>query len=149
MLRTDITNKQRGYIDAIQSSGNVLLDITDEILTVGRLEIGYLEIKQQKYVLRDVIENVLEVMGNRAYKQGIELFCEYTPEIDKTVRGDPVRLRQILLNLVSNAIKYTKEGNVSIHVNNVVFSITVLKYVIPALGSRKRISIRYLLHIAI
>ena len=119
LLQTSLTNKQRGYIDAIQSSGNVLLDITDEILTIGRLEIGYLEIKNQSFLLRDVIEDVLEVMGNRAYKQGVELFCDYTPEIDKYVTGDPVRLRQLLINLVGNAVKYTKEGSVSIHVNNV------------------------------
>ena len=119
LLQTSLTNKQRGYIDAIQSSGNVLLDITDEILTIGRLEIGYLEIRNQKFLLRDVIEDVLEVMGNRAYKQGIELFCDCTPEIDKYVTGDPVRLRQLLINLVGNAVKYTKEGSVSIHVKEV------------------------------
>lgn len=119
LLRTNLTNKQRGYIDAIQSSGNVLLDITDEILTVGRLELGYLEIKKQKFLLRNVIEDVLEVMGNRAYKQGLELFCEYTPDIDRYVTGDPVRLRQLLLNLVGNAVKYTNEGAVSIHVNKI------------------------------
>lgn len=119
IMQTNLSDKQRGYVSAIQSSGNILLDITDEILTIGRLETGYLEIKNQKYLLRDVIENVLEVMGNRAYKQGLELVCHYSPELDSYVKGDPVRLRQVLLNLVGNAIKFTPHGSVSIHVTHV------------------------------
>ena len=119
LLRTGITEKQRGYISAIQSSGNVLLDITDEILAVGRLEAGYLEIKNQRFIIANVLDSVLEVTGNRAYKKGIELYFKYTRDIYDEVEGDPVRLRQILINLVGNAIKYTDNGSVSIWVKHV------------------------------
>ncbi|MDH5652909.1 MAG: ATP-binding protein [Gammaproteobacteria bacterium] len=119
IMRTNLSDKQRGYINAIQSSGNILLDITDEILTIGRLETGYLEIKEQPYTISEVIENVLEVMGNRAYRKGLELFCDFTPELENIVVGDPSRLRQILLNLIGNAIKYTDQGYIKIHVKHV------------------------------
>ncbi|MDH5437115.1 MAG: ATP-binding protein, partial [Gammaproteobacteria bacterium] len=117
VMRTSLTDKQKGYVNAIQSSGSMLLDITDEILTIGRLETGCLELKSQKFVIREVIENVIEVLGNRAASHKIELLCDCDFFTQTTVIGDPVRLRQILLNLVSNAIRHTDaKGNVLIKV---------------------------------
>lgn len=116
LLRTQLSKKQAGYINSIQSSCEYMVELTDDVISAARIEAGYLEIRNQEFILGDVIEDVLKVTGNRAYSQGLELICEYSTLFEKFVNSDPVRLRQILINLLGNAISYTPAGTVTLRV---------------------------------
>jgi PAS domain S-box-containing protein len=111
-LATRITREQREYLNAIQSSANALLTLVNDLLDFSKIEARKLQLERVAFNLRDALEDAMRVLAPRADQKGLELVCHIHPEIPATVVGDPLRLRQIVVNLVGNAIKFTNHGEV-------------------------------------
>ena len=117
LLRTDLDPEQRRFAEAVRKSAEVLLDLINDILDLSKLEAERLELETIDFDLVDVIEGPVELMAPRAREKDLELSCFIGAEARRVVRGDPTRLRQIVLNLLSNAIKFTAHGAVSVTVS--------------------------------
>ncbi|MDB5956498.1 ATP-binding protein [Ramlibacter sp.] len=111
-----LTERQRSYLDAMQSSGRHLLSVINDILDFSRIESGRLELHRADFELSEVTEDVRSVMHPLALERGIALDVELAPDLPAFVCGDPMRLKQVLLNLVSNAVKFTSTGSVQVRV---------------------------------
>lgn len=116
MLDTDLSPEQKAYAVAIDRSARTLLGLIDEILDFSKIEAGKLEIKAQPFNLDECIQSVIELMAPKAHEKGLELAWRVAPDVPRRVSGDAARVRQILLNLVGNAIKFTQEGGVAVRV---------------------------------
>lgn len=114
---TNLTRKQRGYIETIQSSGNMLLSLVDNILDFSRLGVGALEIQRREFSVLELLERVLSIMGYHAYSKGLELVGILDADLTLRVSGDRSRLRQILVNLARNAVKFSDQGEVVIRIS--------------------------------
>jgi signal transduction histidine kinase/CheY-like chemotaxis protein/HPt (histidine-containing phosphotransfer) domain-containing protein len=114
LLSTDLSPEQRSFVIAIQSSADALLTILNDILDFSKIEAGKVEFEQTEFDLRHTVEEVGVLWASRATAKDIELVISIAPDVPTTVCGDPGRLRQVLMNLVGNAIKFTDEGEVSI-----------------------------------
>jgi signal transduction histidine kinase/CheY-like chemotaxis protein/HPt (histidine-containing phosphotransfer) domain-containing protein len=110
LARTPLTGEQRDYVDTIRSSGDALLKIINDILDFSKVESGQLVLDEQPFELRELVEEALDTMAQRAAERRIDLALLIARELPEVIVGDAMRLRQILLNLVSNAIKFTREG---------------------------------------
>jgi signal transduction histidine kinase len=110
-LGTELTAEQRDYLETSKLSADALLAVINDILDFSKIEAGKIELEEIVFSLTDLVEGVLKTMVFRANEKGLELLCDIGAEVPQTVRGDPGRLRQVLLNLVGNALKFTKEGN--------------------------------------
>ena len=117
LLRTALDPEQRRFAEAVRKSAEVLLDLINDILDLSKLEAERLELETIDFDLVDVIEGPVELMAPRAREKELELSCFIGAEARRVVRGDPTRLRQIVLNLLSNAIKFTPRGAVSVTVS--------------------------------
>ncbi len=115
-LETELSPEQLEYSQVMQSSSEALLSLTHDIIDFPRIEEGHLELEEMDFDLRYIVEGVAEILGVRGIEKGIELLCFVDPTLPNWVIGDPKRLRQILINLVSHAIKLTEKGEVSIRV---------------------------------
>lgn len=113
---TRLTAEQRTYIGAISASANALLALIKDLLDYSKIEAGRLELELQRVAVRELVENVVELLASRAFAKGIGLGCHIAPDVPETITADPGRLRQILLNLLGNAIKFTDEGGVLVTV---------------------------------
>jgi len=113
-LDTELTSEQREYLGMVKSSADSLLGIINDILDFSKIEAGRLELECVPFSLLDAIEDALEPLALRAQQSSIELTWCVEGEIPELVSGDPTRLRQILINLTGNAVKFTKEGHVSV-----------------------------------
>jgi len=113
-LDTDLKPEQREYLDMVHSSAESLLGIINDILDFSKIEAGRLELERVSFSLADCIESALEPLAVRAQQKGLEVNWAVHGDIPKALMGDPTRLRQILINLAGNAIKFTKEGEVSV-----------------------------------
>ena len=113
---TRLTQEQREYVETIRNSTESLLGIIDDILDFSKVEAGKLSLEVIDFDLREAVESSLEMLAERAHKKAIDLACWVEPDVSAQLRGDPVRLRQILTNLVSNAVKFTEKGEVLVHV---------------------------------
>ncbi|WP_374262980.1 response regulator [Zoogloea sp.] len=113
-LDTDLDAEQREYLQLVQSSAESLLTIINDILDFSKIEAGKLLIETIDFDLHRTITEALKSVALRAYEKGLELVCDIDPDVPRRVRGDPGRLRQILLNLVGNAIKFTPRGEVGV-----------------------------------
>ena len=117
MLRDPALDPSRQrYLDIANASAEILLTLIDEILDFSRLEAGKLRIEILDFELRRAVEDVTAMLGQRAHAKGLELACFIAPDAPDLLKGDPIRLRQILSNLVSNAIKFTPRGEVVVNV---------------------------------
>lgn len=114
LLTTHMTARQRQMAETVHRSGTALLSIINDILDFSKIEAGKLELEQIQFDFHQAIEEALELFAEPAREKGLELLCFIPDEIPNTVIGDPVRLRQILLNLLGNAVKFTQHGEVSI-----------------------------------
>lgn len=116
LLDTKLTSEQHGWADIIKKSGENLLSIINDILDFSKIEAGKLELETINFNLHNTIEEATDIMRLQTQDKKIELLAQFEPGVPKYVIGDPVRLRQIILNLVNNAVKFTKEGHVLVHV---------------------------------
>src|SRR5262249_54145144 len=115
-LETDMTSVQRGYLDAVRRAAVALLGIINEVLDFSRIEAGKLSLETLPFSLRDALKDTLRTLTVRADEKGLELGCHFERDVPDGVIGDPNRLRQVLVNLISNGIKFTAEGQVVVHV---------------------------------
>ncbi len=114
LLMTALTPKQRSLAETLHRSGTGLLDIINQILDFSKIEAGKLHLERVEFGLRQTIEDAVDLLVESANRKHLELTCFVPDEIPDAVVGDPVRLRQIVLNLVGNAIKFTHAGEVSV-----------------------------------
>jgi signal transduction histidine kinase/ActR/RegA family two-component response regulator len=117
LLDTALTPEQQEYADTVRRSGEALLAIIDDILDFSKLEAGRLELEALELDVREVVAEALEILGARAKRQGLQFGFVMGPEVPARVVGDPGRVRQVLLNLVSNALKFTHQGGVSVRLS--------------------------------
>ncbi len=114
LLNTDLTEKQRGLAETVLGSGEALMRVLNDILDFSKIEAGKLELDKVDLDVRAIIEETTELFAECADRKGIELLCHIQESVPALVVGDPVRLRQILSNLIGNAIKFTEKGEVVI-----------------------------------
>ena len=112
LLDTTLDDTQRKYAEGVESAGNALLTVINDVLDLSKVEAGKTELEQVDFDLREVIEESAGLVSGPAAAKGIELATWCYPNLPTAVRGDPVRLRQVLLNLVGNAVKFTEQGQV-------------------------------------
>ncbi|CEJ10589.1 Signal transduction histidine-protein kinase BarA [bacterium YEK0313] len=117
LLDTRLTPEQKTYAAAVKSSGEALLSLIDEILDFSKIEAGRLDLDVAPFELAAVVEGVAELLGPRAHDKGLDLATAIAPDVPQRLDGDATRLRQILLNLAGNAVKFTETGGVSITVS--------------------------------
>jgi PAS domain S-box-containing protein len=116
VLDTELTSEQREYLRMVKSSGDALLTVINDILDFSRIEAGKLELDPIDFNPRDAIGDTANVVALRAHEKGLELIVDIGAAVPHTLRGDPGRLRQILLNLLGNAIKFTHQGEIVLRV---------------------------------
>jgi|GEM_PF-3025944 len=117
LLRTPLNDEQSEYIRAISCSTSALADIINDILDLARIEAGKLELSYECFQISEVIESILPPFNVRAQEKGILFSYQCENQASRHIAGDPGRLRQILINLIGNAFKFTEKGAVSIHIN--------------------------------
>ncbi len=115
-LQTDLSSKQRNYLEKIDTSARSLLGIINDILDFSKIEAGSLQLEDIDFALESVLETVSTATTLRADEKGLETVYLIAPDVPRTLRGDPLRLSQILINLVGNAVKFTSKGEVVISV---------------------------------
>jgi PAS domain S-box-containing protein len=115
-LDTSLSQEQREYLQLVQSSADSLLRVINDVLDFSKIEAGRLDLDKTDFDLPEVINQTLKALAVRAHKQGLELSCRIAPGVPERVSGDPDRVRQILVNLVGNAIKFTHEGGIVVEV---------------------------------
>ncbi|HET7501762.1 MAG TPA: ATP-binding protein, partial [Kofleriaceae bacterium] len=118
LLATELTPRQRHLTENVQRSAVSLLAVINDILDFSKVEAGHLELEELELDLRDVIEDTVELLARSAHVKGLELVTSIPPGVATRLRGDPGRLRQIVTNLVSNAIKFTEAGHVIVAVSD-------------------------------
>src|SRR6202163_2450192 len=116
-LETDLTLEQREYLETVKLSADSLLSVINDILDFSKIEAGKVDLELDDFNLRDSLEATLKTLALRADEKGLELLCEIAPSVPDAVRGDSNRLRQIVINLIGNAIKFTDRGEVALNVH--------------------------------
>jgi PAS domain S-box-containing protein len=114
LLETSLSEEQRDFAESIHHSADALLTILNDILDFSKIEAGKLTLERVDFSLRTVLEEVADLLGPRAHTQGLELVIVTSPDVPDILQGDPARLRQMLINLASNAIKFTEQGEVMV-----------------------------------
>ncbi len=114
LMDTELSDEQRRYVSTVRSSGEALLNIINDILDFSKIEAGKLELENVNFNLLLTLEDFAEIMAVKADEKGLEFICASAPDIPTMIIGDPGRLRQILVNLAGNAIKFTSHGEVSV-----------------------------------
>jgi len=116
VLDSDLTVEQRENLDLVLLSGESLLLIINDVLDFSRIEAGKLQLESIPFDLRESLGETMKPLGFRAHQKGLELICEVQPDVSEALLGDPGRIRQILINLIGNAIKFTEHGEISVTV---------------------------------
>jgi signal transduction histidine kinase/CheY-like chemotaxis protein len=116
VLQTELTPEQRDYLSTVKSSADCLLIVINDVLDFSKIEAGRLELDLIGFNLRDALEETARALALRAHEKGVELVCEMKPDVPDFIVGDPVRIRQVLVNLLGNAIKFTERGEVALEV---------------------------------
>jgi len=119
LLDTDLDDEQHEYAETISSSGEALLEIIDDILDFSKIEAGKLEVDPADFDLREAIERACGILAARAHQKGLEFVVAIDPDVPALVHGDAARLRQVVVNLVSNAIKFTAVGEIVVRVSSI------------------------------
>ncbi len=114
LLDTDLDVKQRQYAQTVRSSGEALLSLINDILDFSKIEAGKMELEQVEFDLRGMLEAFADMIAVKAHEKGLEFLCAASFEVPHVLVGDPGRLRQVLLNLTGNAIKFTADGEVTV-----------------------------------
>lgn len=116
LLETELTPTQREYLSMVQTSGESLLDLINDILDFSKIESGRMELDELAFDFRESLGDTMKILGTRAHRQGLELAFSIDEDVPDFLVGDPARLRQVVVNLVGNAIKFTAEGEVVLRV---------------------------------
>jgi signal transduction histidine kinase/CheY-like chemotaxis protein len=111
-----LDDRQRRFAVVIHQSGKALLQLINDILDFSKIEAGKLELENGRFCVRDMVEDALEILAERAQTKGLELICDIPFQLDTVVYADCLRLRQIIINLVSNAVKFTERGDITVKV---------------------------------
>ena len=142
---TALDAEQDTYVAAIRSSGSALASLIDEILDFSKIEAGKVELSNESFDLVALVEGVVELMAPRAQGKSLEIASTITADVPQRVIGDPVRLRQILLNLTGNAVKFTEEGGVGLRVSVAEGDVPLLRFDIidtgPGVPAERRAAI--------
>jgi PAS domain S-box-containing protein len=136
LLGTSLVAEQREFAETIRRSGEALLSVINDVLDFSKIESGKLQIESIEFDVRTVVEDVAEMIAGAAHSKGLELAAIIPPELPTTVMGDPSRLRQILLNLAANAVKFTQTGEIVIRAgrNGDVDSLVTLRFEVTDTG---------------
>jgi two-component system, sensor histidine kinase and response regulator len=118
LSETALSSEQREYADAVRRSAHYLLNIINDILDFSKIEAGRLELEAIDFDLRESMEDVVELLAEKAQEKGLDLFAQIDPRLPAHFVGDPYRIQQVVTNLVGNAIKFTHEGNVIVRVRH-------------------------------
>jgi signal transduction histidine kinase/CheY-like chemotaxis protein len=113
-LDTDLSSEQREYLETVDTSANSLLSIVNDILDFSKIEAGKLELEERPFDLHKLMEDTMKPVRVNAARKGLEFRCEIHPEVPEYIAGDSVRLGQILLNLIGNAVKFTEHGTIAV-----------------------------------
>jgi PAS domain S-box-containing protein len=116
LWETPLNAEQRQYIRIFRRAGLSLLNLLNDVLDLSKIESGHIELEEIDFDLRELLDNVCELLAIRAHEKRLEIACRIMPDVPTSVRGDPNRLRQILTNLLGNAIKFTENGEVVLRV---------------------------------
>jgi signal transduction histidine kinase/DNA-binding response OmpR family regulator len=116
LLDTPLTAEQRDFAETIRTSGDALLTLINDILDFSKIEAGRLDLESVPFDLRDCVEGALDLLAAKASEKGLNLACLIEPQVPAVIAGDVTRLRQILVNLLSNALKFTEQGEVVVTV---------------------------------
>ncbi len=116
LAKTPLSPEQNKYVQIFRRAGDNLLNLINDILDLSKVEASQLELERTGFSLNDLLEKVREMVAVRAHEKGLALVCEIAPEMPRDLVGDPTRLRQVLLNLLGNAIKFTESGEVALRV---------------------------------
>ncbi|MEE9369138.1 MAG: response regulator [Pontiella sp.] len=116
---TLLNNEQREYLRVVQTSGDALLTLLNDILDFSKIEAGKLNIETQPFDFRELCEHIIELLMPTALEKGIDLILRFSPETPSFIVGDSGRIRQVIMNLVSNALKFTRDGYVYLDINSV------------------------------
>jgi signal transduction histidine kinase/ActR/RegA family two-component response regulator len=116
LLHTELTEEQRDHLCTVIDSGGALLAVVNDILDYSRIEAGKIELENVAFDVDDVVGDTLRSLAIRAEQKGLELSCQLDADVPRALRGDPGRLRQVIANLVSNAITFTEHGEVEVRV---------------------------------
>jgi PAS domain S-box-containing protein len=116
LAKTPLSEEQNKYVQIFRRAGDNLLNLINDILDLSKVEASQLELERTGFSLNDLLEKVTEMVAVRAHEKGLALVCEIAPEVPGDLVGDPTRLRQVLLNLLGNAIKFTESGEVALRV---------------------------------
>jgi len=117
LWETPLIAEQREYVRIFRKAGSQLLDLINDILDLSKVESGHLTLENLDFDLGEVLDKTLEIMAIRAHEKGLELALRIAPDVPKLLVGDPARLRQVLINLIGNAIKFTEKGEVIVRVD--------------------------------
>ncbi|TWT83671.1 Sensory/regulatory protein RpfC [Planctomycetes bacterium CA13] len=112
--QSSVDGRQKGYLDTVQESGQSLLNLINDLLDFSKLEAGKMVIEEIPFRPQELAGEVSRLMGASAWQKGLELSCELAPDLPQILVGDPSKLRQIIVNLVGNALKFTAEGSVAL-----------------------------------
>ena len=118
LLASPLDDEQRELVETVRTSGDSLLTIINDILDFSKIESGHMELEQQPFELRACVEEALDLFGTQAAQKGVELLHAHQHDVPDTVVGDVTRLRQVLVNLVGNALKFTERGEVVVNVSS-------------------------------
>ncbi len=115
-LSTDLTTEQQEYLQIVKLSADSLLIVINDILDFSKIEAGKVDLEKVDFNLRELLEMTIKTLALRAEEKGLEMLCDFAPDVPEAIQGDPTRLRQIVLNLVGNSVKFTQDGEVHLHV---------------------------------
>jgi two-component system sensor histidine kinase/response regulator len=118
-LQTQLTQEQHEYLETVRMSAESLLSVINDILDFSKIEAGKVDLEEVDFDLRECMENTLRTLALRADEKGLELLCDVNADVPEILRGDPHRLRQIVTNLIGNALKFTHKGEVTLKVDTV------------------------------
>lgn len=117
----DLPEKQRRHVEAIKSAGDAMLGVIDDVLDYSRAEVGKLSLQRTDFNLEKLLNECCSMYALKAKEKRLEFFCSISPDVPRTLQGDPIRLRQVLINLITNAFKFTQYGHIYVTVKTVFY----------------------------
>jgi PAS domain S-box-containing protein len=118
LAETELSEDQRHYLDLMVANGNSLLELINSILDLAKIESGRMQVEHSEFDLVELVDKTIATFGVRAHSKGLELVARIAPDVPERIAGDPLRLRQILTNLIGNAIKFTDSGEIMLQVDH-------------------------------